>query len=118
MIDIKNTVALMTAVDRSKAPASFLLDTFFPIIPDTATTSTIEVQVRTGERRLAPFVVRGGKAVELKRNGFDDFFYKPPMMAPSRVVDPDMLSERGFGEGVYSVKSPAQRGWRSGTRLG
>ena len=23
MIDIKNTVALMTAVDRSKAPASF-----------------------------------------------------------------------------------------------
>lgn len=43
MIDIKNTVALMTAVDRSKAPASFLLDTFFPIIPDTATTSTIEV---------------------------------------------------------------------------
>ena len=110
MIDIKNTVALMTAVDRSKAPASFLLDTFFPIIPDTATTSTIEVQVRTGERRLAPFVVRGGKAVELKRNGFDDFFYKPPMMAPSRVVDPDMLSERGFGEGVYSVKSPAQCG--------
>ena len=86
MIDIKNTVALMTAVDRSKAPASFLLDTFFPIIPDTATTSTIEVQVRTGERRLAPFVVRGGKAVELKRNGFDDFFYKPPMMAPSRVL--------------------------------
>lgn len=55
-------------------------------------------------------MVRGGKAVELKRNGFDDFFYKPPMMAPSRVVDPDMLSERGFGEGVYSVKSPAQRG--------
>ncbi|MGP2526427.1 major capsid protein [Acidaminococcus sp. LBK-2] len=109
MIGLKDTVSLMSAVERFKAPASLLLDTFFPIIPETATTSTIEVQLKTGERHLAPFVTRGGKAVELARNGFDDFFYKPPMMAPSRVVDPEMLNDRGFGENFVSTKTPAQR---------
>jgi hypothetical protein len=109
MINLNDTVSLMSAVERSKTPASLLLDTFFPIVPETAVTPTIEVQIKTGERRLAPFVIRGGKAVELKRGGFDDYFYKPPMMAPSRVIDPEMISDRGFGEGIYSTKTPAQR---------
>lgn len=109
MINLNDTVSLMSAVERSKAPASLLLDTFFPVIPQVAVTPTIQIQIKSGDRRLAPFVVKGGKAVELKRSGFDEYFYQPPMMAPSRVVDPDMLNKRGFGEGFYSTKTPAQR---------
>ena len=109
MIDLKDIISLMSAVERFKTPASLLLDTFFPVVPETATTATIEVHIRAGERRLAPFVVRGGKSIELAREGFDDFFYKPPMMGPSRTISPDLLADRGFGEGIYSTKTPSQR---------
>lgn len=109
MINLKDTVALMQATERFTAPAATLLDAFFPVIPETATTSTIEVQYRKGNRHLAPYVVRGAKSVNVAREGFKSDFYKPPMMAPSRVIDPEALDERGFGESFFSTKTGAQR---------
>lgn len=108
-IDYRNTIQLMEAVERATPPASFLLDTFFPRIPATAPTAKVEVQYRKAARRLAPFVVRGAKGIDVKRDPIASEVYKPPMMAPRRVLDPDIIAERGFGEGVYSTKSPAER---------
>lgn len=108
-IDYRDTIQLIEAVDRSTPPASFLLDTFFPRIPSVAPTAKIEVQYRKSARRLAPFIVRGTKGIDMKRNQVESATYKPPMMGPRRVLDPDIIAERGFGEGIYSTKSPAER---------
>lgn len=116
MITLTDTVSLMSAVERFTTPATTLLDTFFPIIPETSATSTIEVQFRKGNRRLAPYVVRGAKSVNMTRDGFKSDFYQPPMMAPSRVIDPDMLDQRNFGESFYSTKTGAQRATEMQTR--
>lgn len=108
-IDYRDTISLIEAVERATPPASFLLDTFFPRIPAVAPTAKVEVQYRKAARRLAPFVVRGTKGVNMKRDPVESAVYKPPMMAPRRVLDPDVIAERGFGEGVYSTKTPAER---------
>ena len=108
-IDYRDTISLIEAVERATPSASFLLDTFFPRIPAVAPTAKVEVQYRKAARRLAPFVVRGTKGVNMKRDPVESAVYKPPMMAPRRVLDPDVIAERGFGEGVYSTKTPAER---------
>ena len=66
-IDMKDTISLMQAMERIKAPATTLVDTFFPNIPTPAVTSKIMVEYRKGNRRLAPFVVDGIKLYALGR---------------------------------------------------
>jgi len=108
-IELKDTVSLMQAMERIKAPATTLVDTFFPIIPTPAVTSKIMVEYRKGNRRLAPFVVEGAKGINVSREGSNVSIYQPPMVAPRRPVSPEDIEQRGFGEGIYSAKTAAQR---------
>lgn len=109
MIEYNDTISLMGVMERIKPPASFLLDTFFPQIPATTMTSKIMIEYRKGGRRLAPFVVKGGKGVNMARESSWIETYTPPMVAPRRVITPEDLEHRTFGETVYSTKTPAQR---------
>lgn len=108
-IDIKDTVSLMTAMERIKKPATFLVDTFFPNVPEVAVNAKIAVEYRKRGRKLAPFVVSGTTGVNMHREAARLNIYKPPMVGPSRVIDPDTLMERGFGENIYSTTTPAER---------
>lgn len=109
----KDTYTMMQALERIKPPASFLVDTFFPVIPATAMTTKIGVEYRKGARRLAPFIVSGTGAgaggVNIAREGSKIDWYEPPMMGPRRVLSPEDVSGRAFGEGIYSSQTPAQR---------
>ncbi len=105
----KDTFTLMQAMDRMKQPSSFLVDTFFPVVPATAVTSKIAVEYRKGARKLAPFVIPGGNGVNTSRIGSKIDFYEPPMMGPRRVLGVDELMQRSFGEDIYSTKTPEQR---------
>ncbi|WP_026766122.1 major capsid protein [Selenomonas ruminantium] len=108
-IELKDTVSLMQAMERIKAPATTLVDTFFPNIPTPAVTSKIMVEYRKGNRRLAPFVVEGAKGLNVSREGSNVNIYEPPMVAPRRTVSPEDIEQRGFGESIYSAKTAAQR---------
>lgn len=108
-IDFKDTIALMQAMERIKPPASTLLDTFFPQIPTPAVTTKIAVEYRKGGRRLAPYVVEGVHGINMSREGSHVNIYEPPMVAPRRTVSPEDIEQRGFGENVYSTKTPAER---------
>lgn len=105
----KDTYTLMQAMDRMKQPSSFLVDTFFPNIPATAVTSKIAVEYRKGARKLAPFIVPGANGVNTARTGSKIDVYEPPMMGPRRVLSVEELMGRGFGENIYSTKTPEQR---------
>lgn len=108
-IDIKDTYSLMQAMERIKKPATFLVDTFFPNVPTVSPTTKIAVEYRKRGRKLAPFIVNGTTGVNMARDAAKLDIYKPPMVGPRRVIDPDTLLERGFGENVYSTVSPAER---------
>ena len=108
-IDRKDTISLMQAMERIKAPASFLLDTFFPKVMPTAMTTKIEVEYRKGGRKLAPYIVKGAHGVNTGREGSSIAIYQPPMLGPRRIVSPEDIEQRGFGETVYSTITPAQR---------
>lgn len=111
-IDFKDTVSLMTAMERIKPPATTLVDTFFPNIPAPAVTSKIMVEYRRGGRRLAPFIVEGAKGINVARDGSTMNIYEPPMVGPRRTISPDDIEQRGFGETIYSSITPAERAAR------
>lgn len=69
----------------------------------------LEVEYRKGKRIMAPFVAprKGGKVVS--RLGYNTKLLKTPKIAPERVTTADDISQKGFGENIYSTKSPQQR---------
>lgn len=105
----KDTYTLMQAMDRMKQPSSFLVDTFFPVVPPTAVTSKIAVEYRKGARKLAPFVIPGTNGVNTSRTGSKIDLYEPPMMGPRRVLSAEDLMDRQFGENIYTTRTPEQR---------
>lgn len=108
MIDINDTRTLLDVVERSYKPTTTLVDTFFPNV-QTFLTNTVDIEYRKNGRKMAPFVVPGSKGVNMAREGSRIRTYKPPMMRPKRVITVDDAQRRGFGEDVYSKRTPAER---------
>lgn len=109
MLDLKDTYTLMQAAERIKPPASFLVDTFFPIKPPVATTTHIMVEYKKKGRKLAPFITPGAKGANTSLEGSNIAVYTPPAMGPAVNITPEMIEVRGFGETVYSTTTPEQR---------
>ena len=106
--DINETRTLLGVVERKFRPNPVLVNTFFPNAM-TYPTDVIDVDYKKGGRKLAPFVVPGGKGVNIGRDGRVTRSYKAPMMRPKRILTVDDLSKRAAGEAVYSTRTPAQR---------
>ena len=96
-------------MERVKPPARFLLDTFFPKIDPIVPSSKIMLEYREGRRKLAPFIVKGSKGVNIKRDTSHMEINAPPMLGPRRVINPEDIEQRSFGETIYSTMTPAQR---------
>ena len=106
--DFDNTRTLLQAIDRSFKPSTVLCDTFFPNVK-TFVTEFVEMEYRKGSRLLAPFVVPGTKGVNVHRNGSEIRTYKATLMKPKRVIEAADVIRRGFGEDVYSTRTPEER---------
>ena len=111
-INYNDTVSLIKAMERVKAPASFLIDTFFPNKSPVSPNAFIMVEQRQKKRRLAPFVVKSAKGVNMRRDSSTMKVYSPPMVAPRRVLSPEDLAQRSFGETIYSSMTESQRASR------
>ncbi|GMB00430.1 major capsid protein [Pelosinus sp. IPA-1] len=107
-MNLNQTQTLLEAISRSFPPQTLLRDTFFPN-PKTFVTKTVLMDYRKGNRQMSPFVAKGGSGVNVNRTGFVTKEYEPPMMAPERPTTAGDIEARGFGENVFSSKTPAQR---------
>lgn len=99
---------MLEVVKRTPSCHTFLLDTFFKKV-ETSLTNKVDVDLKKGNRKLAPFVHRakGGKIIE--NTGYKTKTYEPPLVAPSKLTTiPDILA-RSPGEMLYSPLSPAER---------
>lgn len=102
------TVEMMEAINTALPYNNFLTRTFFSGTK-THLAEKIEVDVKKGRRRMAPFVSprRGGKV--MKREGFQTNIIHCPKLAPEIILTTDDITKRSFGENVYSRDTPKQR---------
>lgn len=102
------TREMLEAIELRIPVKTFLSGTFFPT-SHTHVAEIIEVDVKKGKRRMAPFVAPrvGGKVV--KRDGFKTNMFTTPKLAPERVMTIDDITKRGLGENIYSKKTPDER---------
>lgn len=106
--DINDTRTMLEAMEQSYAPTTTLVDTFFPHTQNFVT-NTVSMEFRKGGRMMAPFIVPGGKGVNMARAGSIVREYKPPMMRPKRTIEVADIAKRGFGETIYSTRTAAER---------
>lgn len=100
---------MLKLVSRMAGTKTFLKDTFFKNVI-TFPTASVDVDFKKGNRKLAPYVHEkiGGKIVE--NSGFQTETFKPPLVAPNKVTTALELASRAPGEGLYSAKTPQERG--------
>ena len=110
MIDIFETRTMLAAVSQMLRPGTFLRKTFFPGFAQ-SDTSTVDVDIYKGKRRMAPIVspLAPGKVVE--RRGFSTNTIKPGYLKPKFPTTAEQLMKRLPGEVLYAGNlTPMQRG--------
>lgn len=109
--DLHDPRTLKLFADRYLKPTSFLKDFFFPTSPaDMFSTEAVLIDNMNHSRKVAPFVISGGK--DVARDTFLTDEYKPPRIAPARVTTVDDLKKRGFGEALFNGDKPNIRAVR------
>lgn len=104
----KFTTREMLAALELRAPMRSFFTGFFPTM-NTHVAEILELEIKKGKRVMAPFVAprKGGKVIT--REGYSTKLLKTPKIAPERVTTVDDINQKGFGENIYSNKTPAQR---------
>lgn len=110
---ITDTYQLIGTVEQIKAPASYLVDTFFPNQMPVSYSTWVSVEYTKQGRLLAPYVVKGGKGVNINRAKSQISSYKAPMVAPRRTIGLGDIELRQFGEQpIFSTVRPEERAAR------
>ncbi len=107
-VDLNKTRTLLEAIERSYQPTTLLLNSFFPNMR-TFVTEEVDIEYKKGNRAMAPFVAPASSGVNMARVGTTMKSYKPPKMMPKRPITIENLNKRGFGEELFSTKTPEQR---------
>lgn len=108
-VDLFNPRSMMQALLQMKPPRTFLRTKMIRR-DEFSDREQIDVDTKTGARRLAPFVnpVSGiGKFME--RIGFSTQTVTPPMVSPKRSLTVTDLQKRLPGENIYSTQTADER---------
>lgn len=110
-MSIYSTKAMLAAIQKKTPVTSFLRDRYFPTgAGDMFPTEEVLVEYKdaTGNK-LAPVVLPRKGNISVERSGYSTSKMTPPLVAPSRSLTIDDLNKKGFGEDLYSDRTPAER---------
>ena len=110
-INIYKTKTMLAAVKQMKPVTSFLRDRYFPTSNgDLFPTDEVLVEYKdaTGQK-MAPVVLPRKGSISVERDGYTTSRMEPPLVAPCRPLTIDVLNKKGFGEALFSDRTPAQR---------
>lgn len=110
-MSIYKTKTMLAAINQMKPATSFLRDRYFPHASgDQFPTEEVLVEYKdsTG-KKLAPVVLPRKGSISVEREGYTTEKMTPPLVAPSRPLTIDDLNKKGFGEHLFSDRTPAQR---------
>ncbi|WP_142413067.1 major capsid protein [Hathewaya massiliensis] len=108
MANIYETRTMLEALNLMKPTRTFLKDTFFGE-KSTKLTEKVEVDVKKGKRKMAPFVAPRVGGIVMQREGFNTKLISTPKIAPERILTIDNITQRSMGENIYSAKTPEER---------
>ena len=110
-INIYTTKTMLAAVKQMKPVTSFLRDRYFLTgAGDMFPTEEVLVEYKdaTG-KKMAPVVLPRKGSISVEREGYSTYRMTPPLVAPSRPLTIDDLNKKGFGEDLFSDRTPAER---------
>ena len=110
-INIYQTKTMLAAVKQMAPATSFLRDRYFPTgAGDLFPTDEVLVEFKdaTGNK-MAPVVLPRKGSVSVEREGYVSEKMTPALIAPSRPLTIDDLNKKGFGEDLFSDRTPAER---------
>lgn len=110
-MNIYQTKTMLAAYKQMTPATSFLRDRYFPhAAGDQFPTEEVLMEVKdsTGNK-LAPVVMPRKGGITVEREGYRTERMAPPLVAPSRPLTIDDLNKKGFGEDLFSDRTPAQR---------
>lgn len=107
-MNIYDTATLNRVLQDLNQPASFLLDTYFPLV-QTSTTEEIYFDVDKSKPRITPFVSprHPGKVVD--NGGYETKSFRPAYAKDKREFQPDGPLKRRIGEQIGGSSNPAAR---------
>ena len=104
------TKTLIAALKKVYPVSCWFRNRYFPTTDkDIFPTNKILIEYKKGNRKMAPFVAPRVGGITMDREGYRSEEYEPPYIAPRRLLSIDDLNKKGFGEQLYSDKSPEQR---------
>lgn len=110
-MNIYQTKTMLAAIKQMTPATSFLRDRYFPhAAGDQFPTEEVLVEYKdaTGSK-MAPVVMPRKGGITVEREGYRTERMAPPLVAPSRPLTIDDLNKKGFGENLFSDRTPAQR---------
>lgn len=110
-INIYSTHTMLAAIKQMLPNRTFLRDRYFPTdeSKDIFPTEDVLVEYKDGNKKMAPVVMPRKGGITIERAGYSTERYTPPLVAPQRPLTIDDLNKKGFGENLFSTKTPAQR---------
>ena len=110
-INIYQTKTMLAAVKQMAPATSFLRDRYCPTgAGDLFPTDEVMVEYKdvTGHK-MAPVVLPRKGSISIEREGYTTEKLTPALVAPSRPLTIDDLNKKGFGESLFSDRTPDQR---------
>jgi hypothetical protein len=109
MENIYSTASINRVVSYARAPSSFLLDKFFPMLQTEPDSEEIHFDIDKSKPRLAPLVhpTRAGKVVE--NEGFETQSFKPAYVKDKRRLSNTDPLRRMAGEQIGGTMTPMER---------
>lgn len=106
---INETYELIKVVERIKPPASYLIDKLFPTTRQIMS-DVLPIEYSKQGRRLAPFLVKGSRGLNVAREKTSIKLYACPLMGARRVIGLDDVEKRFIGEQpVFSTMTAEER---------
>ena len=107
--NIYQTKTMLAAIQQMNPVTSFLRDRYFPTgSGDMFPTEEVLIEYKdaTGNK-MAPVVLPRKGSISVEREGYRTDRMAPPLVAPSRPLTIDHLNKKGFGEDLFSDRTPA-----------
>ncbi len=106
--NIFDTRVMIRMLEQMYTPRTFLRDTFFANRVNSES-EYVDIDIRKGKRRVAPFVSRKLGHTVVERLGFTTQSIKPELIAPMMITTAEDVMKRSAGESIYGAKSPNAR---------